>query len=184
MTSAPDRLDPLLEGEDPQTEYARDARHWIALYREMITFNRDLLERVGRMMPMSGPASRREAIQRDLAVIEEQMHRYERRIEYWTKQQWELEGLHLDPETRTLTWGGSSIKLTKRELQLLVTLVEWSPHFLNARRLLVEAWHDSALPEETLRTYIVRLRLKLSELGLRAELINRPRQGYALIFGS
>jgi DNA-binding winged helix-turn-helix (wHTH) protein len=48
--------------------------------------------------------------------------------------------------------------------------------------LLVEAWHDGHLPEETLRTYVARLRTKLASLGATARIKNRPRRGYAIVF--
>ena len=51
-----------------------------------------------------------------------------------------------------------------------------------ADQLLVEAWHDSRLPEESLRTYMSRTRRKLKELGADAEVVNKWRKGYALIF--
>jgi DNA-binding response OmpR family regulator len=61
-------------------------------------------------------------------------------------------------------------------------LVSRSPQYITARQLLVQAWHDARLPEETLRTYIVRLRGKVAQLGFGAEIVNRPRRGYALVF--
>jgi DNA-binding winged helix-turn-helix (wHTH) protein len=47
---------------------------------------------------------------------------------------------------------------------------------------LVEAWHDSRLPEDSLRTYVNRVRNKLKDLGADAEVVNKSRKGYALIF--
>jgi len=40
------KRDRLLEGEDPESLRPQDTRHWISVYREMITFKEDLLERV------------------------------------------------------------------------------------------------------------------------------------------
>ena len=68
------------------------------------------------------------------------------------------------------------------ELQLLILLVTRSPGFITPTQLLVQAWHDARLPEETLRTYIGKVRTKLHSLGVDAEIINRPRRGYALVF--
>ena len=47
---------------------------------------------------------------------------------------------------------------------------------------IVDAWHDGQLPEESLRTYIVRLRGKIGTLGAGISIMNRPRRGYALVF--
>lgn len=77
-----------------------------------------------------------------------------------------------------------SVRLTGREFQLLETLAHRSPAHIRGQQLLVEAWRDSRLPEETLRTYIVRLRAKLAELEAGVQIVNRPRQGYALLFGT
>jgi len=35
----------LLDHEDPGTQFASDARHWIVIYRERIALYSDLLER-------------------------------------------------------------------------------------------------------------------------------------------
>ncbi|HET9410502.1 MAG TPA: winged helix-turn-helix domain-containing protein [Candidatus Dormibacteraeota bacterium] len=174
--------DRLLEGEDPQTIYPHDARHWIAVYREMIDFKEELLARVEDQLQRLPKAARSDVIDNDITLIHNQLERYRRRIEFWYSRQWELEGLEVDPETRVVTYRERSVRLTKRELELLTMLVRRSPQFITARQLLVQAWHDSRLPEETLRTYIVRLRGKVAELGVGAEIVNRPRRGYALVF--
>ena len=83
---------------------------------------------------------------------------------------------------RTLTYRDRVISLTKREFQLLVFLVSRSPNFVTPGRLLVDAWHDGNLPEETLRTYIARLRTKMTSLGVSAAIKNKPRAGYAIVF--
>jgi DNA-binding response OmpR family regulator len=63
-----------------------------------------------------------------------------------------------------------------------MTLVSRPSSHTRSTQLLVEAWHDAGLPEETLRTYIVRLRGKLAELGIPVRIDNKPREGYALVF--
>lgn len=110
--------------------------------------------------------------------------RYRRRIEFWFARQWDMEGLSIDERTRTIAYRERSIHLTKREYQLFNELAGRSPAYTSATQLLAEAWHDSRLPEETVRTYIVRLRRKLAELGAPAEIANRPRYGYSLVFDS
>ena len=174
--------DRLLEGEDPQTIYPHDARHWIAVYREMIDFKDQLLTRVEAQLRRLPKAAWTDVADNDIGLIQSQLDRYQRRIEFWYSRQWELEGLQVDPETRVITYRDRSVRLTKRELELLTMLVSHSPQYITPRQLLVQAWHDSRLPEETLRTYIVRLRGKVAELGIGAEIVNRPRRGYALVF--
>ena len=175
----PDRL---LEGEDPATTYRQDARHWIAVYRQMISFKDELLRRMRAQADTLPAAGRRDVMENDVAVIELQLTRYQRRIEFWFDRQWELEGLSIDESERTIAYRERSIHLTRREYQLFSRLADGSPAYTSATRLLEEAWHDARLPEETVRTYIVRLRRKLAALGAPAQITNRPRRGYSLVF--
>jgi DNA-binding response OmpR family regulator len=176
------QADRLLEGEDPATSFTQDARHWIAVYRQMIAFKDELLGRIRANVKTLPPSGRQDVIENDVAAIEQQLMRYRRRIEFWFARQWELEGLSIDERTRTIAYRERSIHLTKREYQLFSELAGRSPAYTSATQLLAEAWHDSRLPEETVRTYIVRLRRKLVELGAPAEIANRPRYGYSLVF--
>lgn len=176
------QVDRLLEGEDPASIYKQDARHWIAVYRQMISFKDELLRRMRAQADTLPPAGRRDVMENDVSVIEIQLTRYQRRIEFWFNRQWELEGLSIDDQERTIAYRERSIHLTKREYQLFSKLADGSPAFTTATTLLAEAWHDTRLPEETVRTYIVRLRRKLASLGAPAQIANRPRRGYSLVF--
>ena len=174
--------DRMLEGENPDTTFAPDARHWIGVYRQMIDFKHELLGRLRKQVLTLPAAARADVTENDIGLIETQLERYERRLSYWYASQWRLEGLQVDPDSRVVTYREKSTHLTRREFQILVTLASRSPSYISAQQLLIQAWHDSRLPEETLRTYIGRVRGKISELGLRAEILNQPRRGYALIF--
>ena len=176
------QLDRLLEGEDPATIYRQDARHWIAVYRQMISFKDELLGRMRAQADTLPAAGRRDVMKNDVAVIELQLTRYQRRMEFWFDRQWELEGLSVDENERTIAYRERSIHLTRREYQLFSKLADGSPAYTSATKLLAEAWHDTRLPEETVRTYIVRLRRKLAALGAPAKITNRPRRGYSLVF--
>ena len=44
---------PLIDGEDPGTMRAADARRWIEIYSRLIEFKDELLERVGRRPAMA-----------------------------------------------------------------------------------------------------------------------------------
>lgn len=174
--------DRLLEGENPTTMFKQDARHWIAVYRQMISFKDGLLGRIQAHVNMLPPAGRRDVIENDVGILILQLSRYQRRLEFWYSRQWELEGLSIEESTRTIAYREQSIHLTRREYQLFVRLADQSPGYTSAARLLTEAWHDSGLPEETIRTYIVRLRRKLIELGAPVQIVNRARRGYSLVF--
>lgn len=176
---APDRL---LEGEDPRSEFPQDARHWISVYREMIGFKEDLLGRIRDLLNQLPQAAHSDVMENDVAMLEAQLQRYHRRLEYWYTRQWDLEGLEVDEDARTVSHRDRTATFTRREFQLFLLLVTRSPNFITPDQLLVQAWHDSRLPEETLRTYIGRVRSKLRSLGVAAEIQNRPRHGYALVF--
>ena len=176
------QTDKLLEGENPATTYNQDARHWIAVYRQMIAFKDQLLGRMRSRVDALPPAARQDVIDNDVRVLELQLNRYQRRIDFWYARQWELEGLYIDESTRTIEYREQSIHLTKREYQLFARLAERSPGYTSAEQLLSEAWHDAELPQETVRTYIVRLRRKLAGLGAPVQVANVSRRGYSLVF--
>jgi DNA-binding response OmpR family regulator len=176
------QTDKLLEGENPATTYNQDARHWIAVYRHMIAFKDQLLGRMRSRVDALPPAARQDVIDNDVRVLELQLNRYQRRIDFWYARQWELEGLFIDESTRTIEYREQSIHLTKREYQLFARLAERSPGYTSAEQLLSEAWHDAELPQETVRTYIVRLRRKLAGLGAPVQVANVSRRGYSLVF--
>ena len=96
----------------------------------------------------------------------------------------ELEDLVVDSKARTITYRDNTISLTRREFQVLAVLMNRPDRYYSAGQLLVEAWHDGRLPEESMRTYISRVRKKLKELGNGAEVVNKSRKGYALVFVS
>jgi hypothetical protein len=181
VTPARSKRDRLLEGEDPASLRPKDTRHWISVYREMIAFKEDLLERVsGDLVHVSAAA--KIDLNDDVKLIDAQLRRYRRRLGYWVDRQLELEEIAIDTKTRTVTFRDSSVTLTKREFQILAMLMSRPEKYFSAQQLLVEAWHDDRLPEESLRTYISRVRKKLAELNAGAHVVNKSRKGYAVIF--
>jgi len=147
----------------------------------MIAFKEDLLERVTTDL-MRVSAAAKTDLDDDIKLIDSQLKRYRRRLRYWVERQLELEEIAIDSRTRTVTYRASSVTLTKREFQILAMLMSRPEKYFSAQQLLVEAWHDDRLPEESLRTYISRVRKKLTELDAGAQVVNKSRKGYALIF--
>jgi DNA-binding response OmpR family regulator len=175
------KRDRLLEGENPASMRPQDTRHWISVYREMIAFKDDLLKRVTGNLERVSPAAKVDLTD-DVTLIQSQLDRYSRRMNFWVERQLELEDLVVDAESRTITYHDNSISLTKREFQLVSVLLSRPDKYFSAEALLVEAWHDGRLPEESMRTYISRVRKKLKTLGNGAEVVNKSRKGYALVF--
>jgi DNA-binding winged helix-turn-helix (wHTH) protein len=181
VTQGRSRRDRLLEGEDPASMRPQDTRHWISVYREMIAFKDDLLERVSGDLVHVSPAAKTD-LNDDIKLIDSQLKRYRRRLNYWVERQLELEEIAVDSNGRTVTYRDHSITLTRREFQILAMLLSRPEKYFSAQQLLVEAWHDDRLPEESLRTYISRVRRKLNDLDAGAQVVNKSRKGYALIF--
>ena len=181
MARATRKRDRLLEGENPASMRPQDTRHWISVYREMIAFKDDLLKRVIGNLERVSRAAKLDLTD-DVTLIQSQLDRYSRRMNFWVERQLELEDLVIDADSRTINYQGKSITLTKREFQLLAVLMSRPDKYFSAETLLVEAWHDGRLPEESMRTYISRVRKKLKTLGNGAEVVNKSRKGYALVF--
>ena len=148
----------------------------------MITFKDQLLARIRSQLGALPAQARKDVLENDVGLIESQLERYQRRLDYWFAKQWELEGLRIDHDQRTITFRDRTLRFTKRELQIVMVLASRSPAYLSAHQLLIQAWHDSRLPEETLRTYIAKVRSKLAKLDAGAAIKTEPRRGYALIF--
>lgn len=130
-----------LVGEDLETSHWEDARHWIAIYSDLIRFKMGLLERVQRELPKLHPDAR-EAAAGDLGIIEAQMQGYQRRLDLWTQRLWQLRGLALDPENSSLQYGERQAKLTGREFQLLQFLLDHPHRYFTAGQLLARAWRS------------------------------------------
>ncbi len=170
-----------LEGEDLRTTHWEDARHWMGVYADLLRFKVGLLERVQRELPKLHPVAQ-EAASTDLAIIEDQMHGYQSRLDLWYRRLWELQGLHLDPDGHMIRHRGKEARLTNREFQLLQFLLDHPHRFFTATQLLARAWADPALYPEEVRNYVRRIRRILSDLDIPCQLVNRPGWGYSLVF--
>jgi len=170
-----------LDGEDLATTHWEDARHWIAIYSDLLRFKNGLLDRVRRELATLHPQARA-AASADLAIIEGQMQGYEGRLELWYQRLWDLQGLRLDPEGPTIRHRDREAHLTKREFQLLQFLIDHPHRFFTAPQLLARAWSDPALFPEEVRNYVRRIRKLLRELDLPCDVVNRPGRGYSLVF--
>ncbi|MEO8744404.1 MAG: winged helix-turn-helix domain-containing protein [Candidatus Dormiibacterota bacterium] len=172
-----------LEGENLQTTHWEDARHWMSIYGDLLEFKRGILERVHRDVAALQPTAQRAAT-RDLAIIEAQMRGYQQRLDLWYSRVWDLQGLWLDPNGRMIRHQGQQLALTRREFQLLQFLLHHPHRYFTAHQILGQAWSDPALFPEQVRNYVRRLRQILVELGIPADIINKPTRGYSLVFRS
>ncbi|TMF58651.1 MAG: hypothetical protein E6I22_01500 [Chloroflexi bacterium] len=69
----------LMDGEDPQTRLGDDARHWAAVYLQLIKFNEELIASM-RAVLASDPSN----IESDNAqLLEAHMQRLRYRLDFW-----------------------------------------------------------------------------------------------------
>jgi hypothetical protein len=170
-----------LEGEDIKTEHWEDARHWLSVYADLLHFKVGLLDRVARELPKLPPPARTAASE-DLAIIEKQMEGYQQRLDLWYRRVWDLQGLWIDPDGRVVRHQDRETTLTRREYQLLNFLIEHPHRYYTAAQILDQAWADPALFPEEVRNYVQRLRRILKRLDIPAQVVNRPKRGYSLVF--
>jgi len=169
----------VIAGEDPQTQHAEDARHWLNIYAELVAFHEELLQRL-RTEAAHMQSLRHRLQDSDLASLHREIERLRGRLHFWQQRCLELAGLELDEEARVLRAGSREVRLTRRELELLAVMLRNPGKRYRPEALLSLAWRDNGLAPEQLRTYIVRLRRKLAAAGVPAVLETHARQGYAL----
>lgn len=75
--------DRLLEGENPNTPYLDDATHWVTVYTELLGVKRELVGVTEAHLPEMPAAARKEVASTDLVVLDEEMKRFSRRLEFW-----------------------------------------------------------------------------------------------------
>ena len=172
----------LIQGELPETRDLDDARQWVTIYRELVTFADRTLHRLRRVAGGNIDAGGAVASGTDQRWMEGHLRRLQSRLDFWERRLWELAGLDLDVRRRVLTYGGQRLTLTRREAELLSFLARRPGQFFPAAQLVSLAWAAPELSAEQLRTYVVRLRRHLTNTGVPARLLSEPRRGYGLIF--
>jgi hypothetical protein len=168
----------LIQGEMPGTRDLDDARQWVTIYRELVTFADRTLDRLRRE---AGGNTNNES-DADERGMEGHLRRLKSRLEFWERRLWDLAGLDLDIRRRVLTYAGRRLTLTRREAELLSFLARRPGQFFSAAQLVSLAWAAPELSAEQLRTYVVRLRRHLATTGVPARLVSEPRRGYGLVF--
>lgn len=84
--------DRLLEGENPTSPYLDDATHWVTVYSELLSVKRDLVGVSESHLPEMADEARRELASTDLVVLDAEMRRFSRRLEFWRARCVELGG--------------------------------------------------------------------------------------------
>lgn len=92
----------------------------------------------------------------------------------------EMGGLIFDAKLRTVGSDSANVSLTKREWQLLSFFLANPNQFFAAEDVALPAWGPDASIEQ-FRTYVTRLRKKLSPFDGVCEVLNEKGKGYRLV---
>jgi DNA-binding response OmpR family regulator len=92
----------------------------------------------------------------------------------------ELGGLVFDAERRVVLRGETEVRFTKREWEVLSFFLSSPNQYFRAEEILAQTWGADASAEQ-LRTYITRMRQKLSPFEAWCNLVTEKGRGYCLV---
>lgn len=155
-----------LPGEDLTTSALPEVAGWISIYEELASVLRSVIARAD-----GAPESA--ALQRNLVWIES-------RLATWRDRHAELAGVVIDRTDHSLVYAGKSLRLTRREADLLDFLLRHPRRPFTSKQLATLAWQNSRLSDAQVRTYIMRLRSRLREVGLGQVITVVRNRGYGI----
>ena len=153
-------------GEDLTTSVLPEVAGWISIYEEMASVLRSVISR-------ADGTPEGEQLRQELRQIED-------RLGAWRDRHAELAGVVIDRKEHTLTYAGQSLRLTRREADLLDFLLRHPRRPFTSKQLATLAWQNSALSDAQVRTYIMRLRTRLAEVGLEKVITVARNRGYGI----
>jgi DNA-binding winged helix-turn-helix (wHTH) protein len=171
-----------IEGSGAEDVGAEDAAGLAKIYSELVLFKGRVLARAEKRAV--APARSQARADNDAVILQlrGELLALQHRLDFWQDRVRRLVGLDYDADTRRVRFQDRSVRLSRRESQLIAALISQSGRPLAARELLWRAWHGNHLAEAQVRTYIAQLRKKLAGLELPAALVNEPGLGYSLKF--
>jgi DNA-binding response OmpR family regulator len=155
-----------LPGEDLETHTLAEVASWIAIYQELTSVLKMVLSRA----PESERAQELEA---HLGWVED-------RLERWRAKHAALAGLTIDTNEHSVTFSGRKAFLTRRETDLFSFLLQHPNRPFSCKQIAAAAWNNPRLSDAQVRTYVMRLRRRLAELGLTQAIVVVGRRGYQL----
>jgi DNA-binding response OmpR family regulator len=155
-----------LPGEDLTTSALPEVAGWISIYEELASVLHSVIERSDGTIDV-------DQLRRNLAFIED-------RLALWRDRHAELAGVMIDHKNHTLTYAGKSLRLTRREADLLDFLLRHPRRPFSSRQLATLAWQNSRLSDAQVRTYIMRLRGRLRDVGLGHAITVVRNRGYGI----
>ena len=153
-------------GEDLNTSVLAEVAGWISIYEELASVLRSVITRAGEQPSVDG-------LRRNLGWIEQ-------RLAMWRDRHAELAGVVIDIKTHSLTYAGRSLRLTRRETDLLDFMLRHPRRPFTTKQLATLAWQNSRLSDAQVRTYMMRLRNRLREVGLEKAITVVRNRGYAV----
>jgi DNA-binding response OmpR family regulator len=154
-----------LPGEDLETPALAEVASWISIYEELGSVLRAVLARA------NGQAD--DELRKNLAWVED-------RLESWRDRHTALCGVRLDRQDHSLTYAGKTIRLTPREADLLDFMIRHPKRSFTTRQLATLAWQNSRLADAQVRTYVMRLKRRLDEVGLQWVIKVVRNRGYGV----
>ena len=155
-----------LPGEDLTTSVLPEVAGWISIYEEMASVLRSVIDRAG------GSEAATELIP--------QLRWVEQRLGFWRDRHADLAGVVIDRTNNLLTYGGTALRLTRREADLLDFLLRHPRRPFTSKQLATLAWQNSRLSDAQVRTYIMRLRARLRAVGLEEVITVARNRGYGI----
>src|SRR4029077_7895316 len=104
----------------------------------------------------------------------------EDRLAVWRDRHAQLAGVVIDQKDHILTYAGKTLRLTRREADLLDFLLRHPRRPFTSKQLATLAWQNSRLSDAQVRTYIMRLRKRLREVGLEHVITVVRNRGYGV----
>jgi DNA-binding winged helix-turn-helix (wHTH) protein len=163
---AAERLFRELPGEDLATSAEPEVAGWISIYEELAAVLHSVLSRADGSPDADG-------LRGHLVWVED-------RLAKWRNRHSELVGMVMDREARTITYAGRTVRLTRRESDLLDFMLRHPSRTFTTKQLAMGAWQSSRLSDAQVRTYIMRLRGRLSVIGLDHAIAVIRNRGYSL----
>ena len=155
-----------LPGEDLSTSALPEVAGWISIYEELASVLRSVIARADGRPDL-------ERLQSDLVWIDSQLSK-------WRDRHTELSGVVVDRENHALIYAGKSLRLTRREADLLGFLLRHPRRPFTSKQLAALAWQNARLSDAQVRTYIMRLRARLRALGLEEAITVIRNRGYEM----
>lgn len=102
-------------------------------------------------------------------------------VQSQSRDEWDLEGLHLDRSKNVLEWKEQKTELTKNECLLLDWLARKVGQIVSREDLLEALWDDvDFVDDNTLTVNVTRVRKKLEDIGITKAIETVRGQGYRL----